>query len=434
MAVFGDPYPIDMRFLTDDESLRDFARRYWGAVTVRGTAPHFKQTVAEILKHFGWKHTDVKNKLAAAAEVTCGKCKECGKQIVVQNRSDLNLKASNPVCRTCLQNYVEKMKQEREAYYARCREQEEMRRRQASTAPPVPSPSVPLPRPMTTAEMRQAHLDKRFGSSLHPVNLRDISLDDAVYLVAIFKASGCKQPNFILPLAGTMKNGFPNPATPGSHFTLEIIVHLFKSGIIGISHQSSLEAFEWNEDNTIKTYFSDLVIWRIAQSLSGNHLIEDIRATWRDPHLPSHWWSGVMRLWLLISKHECIEYLKHELKKYKLPVNLPNRAFKIIEEGLFVFGPPKLFNLIWRSGKDAAAKLREKQESMSIEQAADYCLDRLEYLIERYRHETDEVLAFGRTFARSVISEVLFDTVLKIGEAGFEGVPREYDDLGRRTG
>jgi hypothetical protein len=434
MAVFGDPYPIDMRFLTDDESLRDFARRYWRAVTVRGTAPHFKETVAEILKHFGWKHSDVKDKLAAAAEVTCGKCKKCGQQIVVQNRSDLNVKASNPVCRTCSENYVAKMKQEREEYYAKCRQQEEMRRGQASTAPPVASPSVPLPRPITTAELRQAHLDKRFGSSLLPVNLRNISLDDAVNLMAIFKASGCKQPNFILPLASTLKPGFPNPATPGSLFTLEISTHLFKSGIIGISHQSSLEAFEWNEDNTIKTYFIDSVVWRIAPSSNGNHLIDDICATWRGPRLPSHWWPGVFRLWMQISTHECIEYLKLELKKYKLPTNLPNRAFQIIEQGLFTFSAAKLFNLIWRCGKDAAAKLREKQDSMSVEQAADYCFDRLEYLIERYRQETDEVDNFGRKFARSVISEVLFDSVLNIGDAGFESVPREYDELERRTG
>ncbi len=87
--------------------------------------------------------------------------------------------------------------------------------------------------------------------------------------------------------------------------------------------------------------------------------------------------------------------------------------------------------MIWRSAKDAAAFLVRK--GVTKQHAANTVVGAMQRYGENARNGGWDVKSYKRPFncPQSMISQVFFDSVLKIGEDGFNKVPHsiEFEDI-----
>ena len=134
----GKPIPISLRFLTDDESMREFARRYWAADYGPTLSFQYRENVGPLAQTYGWKIHEVKDKLAEIVVATYGTCSECFEPIAVRHRTDLYHKASAVVCQSCVDRKRE----------ARDREREELLPALSSTTGPTDRPSYRYNQPI----------------------------------------------------------------------------------------------------------------------------------------------------------------------------------------------------------------------------------------------------------------------------------------------
>ena len=259
-----------------------------------------------------------------------------------------------------------------------------------------------------------------------PLCFEKRTLENAVCLVAAFRASQSEYFQFIYPLNNTLAPGSQNAVTPGSLFTTDLIKHLRAQGIIEAAPESDHEAFDWNENDMPATFAIYKAIWQIAPVAGcDNSLVELLEAAFRKLDASSG--IQILPLWRKIALHECLEFLKLHLSKHGLPFKPGPKTKMVIEDGLTTYSVSQIYNQIHRATKDAAAYYMEKSSTITVFQAANSVVWRIQKLIEYARVQKWDITRYRRNFdcPRSEISRVLFDAVLKIGDAGFDEVPRE---------
>jgi hypothetical protein len=392
--------------------MREFARRYWAADYGPSLNFQYRENVGPLAQTYGWKIHEVKDKLAEIVVATYGTCSECLEPIIVRHRTDLYHKASAVVCQSCVDRTREARDREREEYYQRYPKPQAQR-----TA--VPAAAI------SQYELRQMNL-RAVLKAPAPLYLDKINLEDAVYLDAAFRASQSEYFLFICPLANTLRFGSQHPVTPGSLFTTDLIKHLRDRGIIGVAPESDHEAFDWNTNDAPVSYIFEKVIWQIAPVIGfDSSAIELLESTFRELGAESR--IQILPLWRKIALHECLEFLKLQMSNHGLPFKPGPKTQMVIEDGLTTYSVSQLYNQIHRATKDAAAYYMEKSSTITVSQAANSVVGRIQNLIQYARVQKWDITPFRRNFncPRSEISRVLFDAVLKIGDAGFDELPRE---------
>jgi len=126
-----------------------------------------------------------------------------------------------------------------------------------------------------------------------------------------------------------------------------------------------------------------------------------------------------MALW------ECIEYLIFTLAEHRLELNPGEKTLEMFSHLLERYSVSQIYSFIWRASKDAAAFY--VRERVTKQHAANTVVGTIQRMAEKADAEGWEVKGYRRDFRlpQSLMSEVLYNAVLKIGSAGFETKPME---------
>lgn len=214
------------------------------------------------------------------------------------------------------------------------------------------------------------------------------------------------------------------PLAPRGDLASFLLGELGAQGLIAISDLSSPDAFTF-EEGELRSYYPSKVRWLLTVE-DPDRLLAEISLLAEDAdQWPSHWSMGVKDLWLEIALAECKEFFRHSAEQRRLPEAGEKSTETMLKSLLQHFSVAQCYRIIWSCAQRAADFLVVNR--CNTKHAANFMIGECQRWADRARAENWEVKPFKRNFnlPRSAISHVFFDVFLKIGEAGFDAVPRE---------
>jgi hypothetical protein len=128
-------------------------------------------------------------------------------------------------------------------------------------------------------------------------------------------------------------------------------------------------------------------------------------------------------IWKEISLEECLEYFKYQLNNVKFDFTIGDKTLATFKDILENFSTAQIYGIIYRSVANATKYYQES--NISRKQAANSVIGGYQRYSERALLEKWDLKKFSRPYdlPQSMISEFLFNRVLKIGSLGFEMPP-----------
>ena len=383
---------VNLQARTQDETLIKLCQQYWQI----DTSGQFIYTVASLAKTFGVPSNKIpklveQNCVAASTSI---KCATCSRPYVYSSRADYQTRSRYParqywICHNCTHQSQRKQQEERLS-------QEQQQR-----------------------ELLRIRFDPSKFSLSDPSQL---SLEDAVYYLSVIRLGASEDFTQINP-AYT----FPSRLTTSEEFDTEVIVHLYQNEMIAIHPESRMDAFTIS-DNEIRygprnVTWSPLVAFERGAAQEAVEFLEYIFqvSLWRD-----EWKAEVESLGRRIALEECLEYLIHSMDEHHLPLKVGDKTKLVLNLALEHFSVAQIYNFIWRAARDAAAFYQ--RGGVTPHHAANTAVGTIQRMVERSRDEKWDVKAYGRSFAlpRTMVSQVLFSTVLHIADGGFTTRPSDW--------
>jgi hypothetical protein len=196
--------------------------------------------------------------------------------------------------------------------------------------------------------------------------------------------------------------------------------------LIFVHPNSDIYAFNF-EGEECKSFNLDKVFWvlpRGGNGVSAQQFIADTEDLLKTEEWPAGWCEEAYILWKRIALEECLQYLEMVLEEHKLPFNPGEKTNLMFSHVLEKYSVAQAYNFIWRAAKDAAAFYQ--RGGVNKQHAANTVVGAIQRQAERALSEGWEVKAYHRDFRcpQSMISQVLFNTSLQIGDIGFTQPPR----------
>lgn len=261
-------------------------------------------------------------------------------------------------------------------------------------------------------EKREIILNTYLDECSDPVNINDLSIKDKLYISALLRTSLSEDLQYISPISSTKSK-----LAPTEKYKINVISHLRKESIILFSPNTSLDSVI-TEDNEIVSYYPMDATYKlnvdeehydsIIQNLLQFNCVEDINNEIK------------IELWTEIALFECLEFLYAKMKEYNLPIeHIGEKTITAIKESLNSFSISQNFNFIWRTVKNAAAFYQK--DNISKKHAVNTIAGGILRSCERAKAEGWDVKGYGRdyNYSQSIVSEIFFDKILKIGDKGF---------------
>lgn len=395
---------LNIKIITENEELGVICKMYWEI----NSDFDFVYKVEELaeLANIG------KAKLPGAIRDACNayipewKCKDCGKPYVFSGRSDflknrslLNNSSNcqcSYVCHECNQIRREKEIQEK-------REKEEAAKKA---------------REIQNNEIRKKIAQTYDLSKRNPINLQELTLTDVIYLMSILRGGAYENLTKIKPVLM-----FDQPISSDDDFTAEILSHLIDRKLISVHPDSDTKDFV---DNNIFRFYIYRVYYAPPISMSAlndpkalvTELQNCINQDWSDD-----WCQEALQIWKKVALAECKEYLLFVLNEHHFEFSPGEKTIQYFEYALEQFSTAQVFNIIWRAVKDAAAYYL--REDISKRHAANAAISSILRYSEKAIAENWDIKPFRRNYknTQSVISEVLYNSALKLSSDGFQLVP-----------
>lgn len=381
---------IQLNFFTDNEEITSICKQYWDL----DEDYKFKQSVANIAKTFGLKSNQTSRLIAEYCNAFSPKyvCDICETPYIFANRSDYQnwqrSQAISWICPSCREAQRERKLKEQKAI-------EEQKR---------------------IVVREEFSLDKRHRA----IDIQLLPLDSAIYLLALVRLGASEDLSYIRPFASTSQ-----PLAPSQDYGYEIIKQLFRENLIFVHPDSDPNAFIF-EGNTIPRFYTGHVMWALpTDPILGDpkELIANLEAIFREMNWPDHWHVEWPDIWNKIALYECLEYLNVCMEDHGLTFSPGEKTILVFKNVLANFSVSQAYNMIWRAAKDAAAFYL--RENVPKKHAANTVVGSIQKYAERAKAQGWDVKKYGRDrrCPQSLISEVLFNTVLQIGDDGFNEPP-----------
>lgn len=255
-----------------------------------------------------------------------------------------------------------------------------------------------------------------------PIVASELSLKEAVLLLALVRSCGFSDESdassevILEPL-----DDASIPFAPEPDFQFEVLTALMERNIVAPSKYSAPEAFYF-EGGLPATFFYNGIRWTVFCDQDGGLLqeIEDIAlaGTW-----PEHWHDEVKDLWADLAFSECKEFYLHCAEERGLPITDGKSLEAMLKNLLRDFSVAQSYRII-AAGAKAAVDFKARKKC-TLGHAANYMIGASQRWADRARAEGWDVFAYRRNFdlPRSMISYILHDVFLKIGERGFTETP-----------
>lgn len=206
------------------------------------------------------------------------------------------------------------------------------------------------------------------------------------------------------------------PFAPTRAYAKSLLTSLLEAGIISVSEYS--EAGTITYVNSQLTYCRGRVYW--TGDIDKNiQLAKDIELCGLTGNWPEHWYADVEANWLQLALAECREFYDYCANERGLRGQADQAVTDMLENILRDFSVGQCYRIIWQGAKNAADFLVRTKTSPA--HAGNYMPRACQRWADTARAEVYQVNPFKRNFnlPRSMISYVLFDVILKIGNLGF---------------
>lgn len=211
-------------------------------------------------------------------------------------------------------------------------------------------------------------------------------------------------------------NTNPVPFTPTAIYSKELIQKLLESGLIAISEHSSPESL-WLNGEAVE-YELYAVLW--CGDIDRNQkLVEKIESLALNGDWPSHWNTEAVKVWEDIAQAECREFYDYCLESRGLFASGDSAITAMLKNILRDFAVAQCYRIIWNGARSTADFMVRERPNRT--HAANYMIGACQRWADQARTEKWNVFPFRRNFdlPRTMVSFVLFDVILKIGESGF---------------
>lgn len=391
---------FELKIHSDDDEIRTICELYW-EMDYDYEFVHKVSEIAELVEINKTKILPIVRENSTAIHPDW-KCEDCSKPYIFSSRTDFLGKKDNLIdppkfrCERC-----QKLRREKEIEIRRKKQEEERKLQE-----------------IKDKELKQ-NIRQKYSLENRPnTDVSLLSFKKIIYLISIIRAGAFESMTKIIPMAM-----FDQALSPTIDFSLAIVSYLHNHSLIYIHPDTEPEAFV---DESLDRFY----IWRVyyAPPISHKHVddknfiiresLRRINEEWSDD-----WNFQAYQLWKKIAKEECLEYLVYVLNEHHFEFSPGEKTNQYINYALDYFSTAQVFNIIWRSAKDAAAYYQ--RESISKRQAANSAVSAIQRYSERAISEGWDIKPYSRNFncPQSVVSEVLYNSALRFGDNGFRLIP-----------
>lgn len=340
--------------------------------------------------------------------VVTGTCEYCSSPIVCNRLSKSNYRnemLDAPVCVGCGHRPLQWC----DCFACKKKREEEAKKREAEAR-----------------RLIQEHYDL---SELEPVPLEKMNGLDRILLASLIRMGMDVNLEMTEPGANWVGKMSPTP-----FLDRKILNHLVTRKIIFPHPKSPTNAFTGDEKNPFPELY---YIFRVNYHINVDLFLKDRKKaievlanpTFNDVFQNASDVALLDELWMDLAIAEAEEYLELQLKDVKvlsqhqlLPISDDTRL--IFKSILKDFSSGQLFNLIYRSVKDGL-RFKESKGIRDPETVIKFVVGRCRRIAERSLAEGWMIKPFHRDYRneQSMVSQLLYDRVLQIGEKGFELIP-----------
>ena len=394
---------LKLEINTDNKELASICELYWAV----DSKLDFVHKVVELAELFKIDKTKLPSAIreACKAYVRDWKCSGCERPFVFTGRSDFtkirsyllngSYRQQSILCSSC-----EKKKRDREIEERK--QQEEVVRKARETV---------------ENELRKKIHEVYDLSNRQPIDIKSLSLIDAIYLISILRGA-YENLTKIIPISMLEQS-----LSADKDFSAEIINHLHGNELIYVHPDTEPEAFANND-------ISQFYIYEVNYAPPISQLTPDdpkslvtelhklVNDDWSE-----EWCQEALDIWKKVALSECKEYLLFVLHEHHFEFSPGEKTTQYLEYALENFSTAQLFNTIWRAAKDAAAYYQ--REKITKRQAANAAIASIQKYSERAIAENWELKPYKRNYKcpQAIISEVFYNFALKMGEDGFQSIP-----------
>lgn len=276
-----------------------------------------------------------------------------------------------------------------------------------------------------TDNIKRNVIKKNFcNGKMAPVLIENLTLKDAIYLLTAVSHSASEDLVLILPFE---RNSINPPLAPTNELISNIISYLHSKNLITVSATSNLNAFNFNAEYEIESFYANEVLWQLLPNMNINEkctYLNSIRKIIEDSENSSYWnEDDIASTWKQIVKYECIEYFIYLLAQRNFDINeIGEKTHLIFDNLLENFSVGQIFNLSWQAVRDTTDYIYSKN--------INYCRGRNTFIgaiqrkADKALAEQWEVKGSRRDYAcpRSVLSSIFFDSFLRLGEGYIQSI------------
>jgi len=256
------------------------------------------------------------------------------------------------------------------------------------------------------------------------LDVTEMSFSQAVYLLSVIRSGASEDLEYIVP-----RKYYESPLSPCESYDEEILMQLYRAELLFVHPGSKNDNVIVIKGDPPSFEFYPLgVHWLIHQVdlKKPEKTIEELEKILSAKKWPAPWSSEVNALRTRIALEESLQYLRYVMSEHGFNFTVGEKTTQIVKSLLNDLSVSQTYNFCWRAAKDAAAfYLRSR---VPRQQAANIVPGSIQRMFERAAVEGWDVRPFQRNFnvLQCMVSQVLYNTTLKIGDEGFNRpVPRE---------
>lgn len=248
----------------------------------------------------------------------------------------------------------------------------------------------------------------------------ELTMEDRLYLAVVLRACLSEDLKSIHPNLKNIERMSPTP-----EFTIEILKTLIARDILIVNGATSdLNAFQI-EDKKISyipaavKYDLNIVADDFEDDFSNSSLIKKL--IYPDPSLFSK--EFCYEMWKRVALEESKQYLLHQMNKVGYSFNPGEKTNKVLEYLIENFSVSQIYNIIYRAIANSTARYQAGE--ITKIHAQNSVITSCEKQGERAVAEGWNLKGYGRIkdLPETIISEVLFTSIMKISYLGFSEKP-----------
>lgn len=364
---------MKLTLLTDNETYIAICTEYWG----KNKAGGFSKTVSAIAKQFNTTTAEITKiiKRYCIAVSDDASCVVCGKEYPFKSRADYSDNAFiEPwTCNACKTQEADALWNKKYACISILAEQ----------------------------------------SLARSIDPHTLSARQMICLAALIRFGSDEEFSKILPY-DTVRN---IELTPSKKYDRVILEELYEASLIIVSPDSDLNRISLNENGGFSFYLTEVEL--LLPNPNPKGFVAAIEENLSTKEFRDSFETEIELFAKEIALQECLSYLTHVLGEHQLQYSPGEKTFLVLNKGLERYSVAQMYNFIWRAVKDAAAFYVRNR--VSRDHAAKTVVANIERQIERSISNEWNVTAYRRNFdyPQSVLSRVLFNSVLKTDDGGF---------------